>query len=143
MIILAILLTAFVYLIFPIIYVANNGKVGPKKGRRLALRNTFVCALIFFLITLIIVVSSEENSNAEIGGYSLAPAFFYYFIAKTIFTDKNLTDDADNITTTEQTEDDSETDTFNDELFDETETLLENTEENDVYGVDNDDKKGF
>lgn len=92
MIFFAILLTAFVYLIFPIIYVANNGKVNPKKGKKLALSNTIVCATIWFLITLI-VVSSTENASAEIGGYSLAPAFFYYFIAKAIFTDKNLNDD--------------------------------------------------
>ena len=121
MIILAILLTAFVYLIFPIIYVANNGKVGPKKGRRLALWNTFICAIIFFIGTLIIV-SSEQNANMEISGYSLAPAFFYYFIAKAIFTDNSLPDDNETTPTTdndltelEETGDSDEADNFDKE----------------------------
>ena len=84
MIILAILLTAFVYLFFPIVYVMKNGKVSPKKGKKLALLNVIVCALLFFIATLIYVSASKDNSKAEIGGYSLAPAFFYYFIAKWI-----------------------------------------------------------
>lgn len=146
MIFLAILLTAFVYLIFPILYVANNGKVSPKKGKRLAFRNTFVCALIFFTITLIVVLSSEENSNAEIGGYSLAPAFFYYFIAKAIFTDKNLPDNSETASTTdneqiytedeltelEEVDDSNETDDFNDENSDE-EDIYENIEEKEGF----------
>ncbi|MEG9430306.1 MAG: hypothetical protein VZQ61_05235 [Christensenellaceae bacterium] len=146
MIFLALLLTAFVYLIFPILYVANNGKVGPKKGRRLALWNVFICALIFFIITLIIVASSEENSNAEIGGYSLAPAFFYYFIAKAILTDKNLhdnnetsstTDDQtedsnDDLTELEEMDDSDETDNFDDEQLNE-ENVYENIEEKEGF----------
>ncbi len=106
MIFLAILLTAFVYLIFPILYVANNGKVSPKKGKKLALSNTIICAAIFFLLTLIIV-STTENVSAEIGGYSLAPAFLYYFIAKAIFTDKNLSDDDNKKSKTEKDKDSS------------------------------------
>lgn len=92
MIFVALFLTAFVYLIFPIIYVANNGKVSPKKGKRLALWNTFICALIWFIATLIIVSSEQSEIGYERGGYSLAPAVFYYFIAKALLTDKNLSD---------------------------------------------------
>lgn len=110
-------LTAFVYLIFPIIYVANNGKVNRKKGKKLALSNTFVCALIFFLITLIIVSTKKDETGSEISGYSLAPAFFYYFIAKSIFTDKSLPDDDDMDKKETDTDDDSPTDETVDEDY--------------------------
>ena len=114
MIFLAILLTAFVYLIFPILYVANNGKVNPKKGKKIALSNSIVCASIFFLITLIIVSTSKDGWGAEMGGYSLAPAFLYYFIAKAILTDKNLNDDAEKPSESSEKTDVSATDGEND-----------------------------
>ena len=113
MFILALLLTAFVYLIFPIVYVANNGKVSPKKGKKLALSNSIICASIFFLITLIIVSTSKDGSGAEIGGYSVAPSFFYYFIAKAILTDKNLNDDTDKPSETSEETEISDTDSEN------------------------------
>ena len=147
MIFLALLLTAFVYLIYPILYVANNGKVSPKKGKRLALWNTFICALIFFIGTIIIVASSEESeTSSQIGGYSFAPAFLYYFIAKAILTDKNLSDNNETASTTddetedidndftelEEMDDFDETDDFNDENSDE-EDIYENIEEKEGF----------
>ena len=107
MIILAILLTAFVYLFFPIVYVMKNGKVSPKKGKKLALLNVIVCALLFFIATLIYVSASKDNSKAEIGGYSLAPAFFYYFIAKWILIKSTShTNEEDDISEEENYEED-------------------------------------
>ena len=89
----ALFLTAFVYLMFPVVYVMAKGKVNTKKGKKFALLNSFICAGIFFFITVIIIASNTNLSGGEIGGYSLAPAFLYYFIAKSILTDKNLPND--------------------------------------------------
>ncbi|MBQ6922370.1 MAG: hypothetical protein IJQ66_04705 [Clostridia bacterium] len=138
MIFLAILLTAFVYLIFPILYVANNGKVNPKKGKKIALSNSIVCASFFFLITLIIVSTSKDGWGAEIGGYSLAPAFLYYFIAKAILTDKNLNDDTEKPSETAKKTDVSDTDGEND-------FYSELSEDENSENLNNDckQKKGF
>ena len=92
----ALFLTAFVYLMFPVVYVMAKGKVNTKKGKKFALLNSFICAGIFFFITVIIITSDTNLPGGEIGGYSLAPAFLYYFIAKAILTDKNLQNDDGN-----------------------------------------------
>ena len=88
---LALPLTALVYLIFPIIYVGIFGTVSPKKGKKLALLNSISCGIIFFILT-IILATSVEDVGSEISGYNLGPAFFYFFIAKSILTSKNPTD---------------------------------------------------
>ena len=83
----ALFLTAFIYLIFPIVYLLKKGKVGVKKGRKMALINSIVCAIIFLIIAIAI---ASNNKNLNMSGYSFAPAVTYYFIAKFILTDKNI-----------------------------------------------------
>ena len=41
---------------------------------------------------MIIVSAADSKVGGELGGYSLAPSVFYYFIAKAILIDKNLPD---------------------------------------------------
>ena len=83
----ALVLTVIFYLIFPIIYVKKNGKVSEKLGKKLALWNSIICALIFFILGFCIGLEPSTNSTM------FAPAFFYYFIAKSILIDKTITND--------------------------------------------------
>ena len=84
MIIIALLSTAILYLIFPILYSQMKGKVSKKKGKRLALIN---CIVVAFLC---IVISAAMGVNPAASG---APAFLYYLISKRILIDYNLSDD--------------------------------------------------
>lgn len=81
MILLALFLTAFIYLIFPICYRASKGKVCKKQGKKIALINSIICFLVFAIIT-----ACTDGDVSRSG----APAFLYYFIAKSILIDKNL-----------------------------------------------------
>lgn len=83
----ALILTVISYLIFPIIYVKKNGKVSENLGKKLALWNSIICALIFFIVGFCIGLEPSTNSTM------FAPAFFYYFIAKSILIDKTITND--------------------------------------------------
>ena len=83
----ALFLTVISYLIFPIIYVKKNGKVSEKLGKKLALWNSIICALIFLVLG--ICMGLEPSTN----GTMFAPAVFYYFIAKSILIDKTITND--------------------------------------------------
>ncbi len=80
---LAFFITLICYLIFPFIYLGINGKVDPKKGHKLALWNSIICAGIFFIFGIILGLSPTFN------GSMFAPAFLYYFVAKLILVDKN------------------------------------------------------
>ena len=79
-------ITVFAYLVFPIIYVKTNGKVSEKRGKKIALLNSAVCAFIFIIMGFVIGLTPTSN------GSMLAPAFFYYFIAKSILIDRSLPD---------------------------------------------------
>ena len=94
-ILLSLLLTIFVYLIFPIIYVKTNGKVPTKQAKKIALLNSIVCAVLFVLLGLII-----DDGGAS-SGTSAAPAVLYYFIAKKILTDKEKTENQNSDTDNE------------------------------------------
>lgn len=80
----AFLLTVVSYLIFPICYRHSNGRVCEKKGKKLALWNSIVCAIIFLILG--ICIGLEPSSN----GTMFAPAFLYYFVSKSILIDKTL-----------------------------------------------------
>ena len=79
-------LTIFVYLLFPVIYRLSNGKVPKKQGGSIALFNSIICALFFIVLRAII-------SGGEVAVGSFGPAFLYYFIAKSILVDKNLSEE--------------------------------------------------
>ena len=79
-------LTVFVYLIFPVLYRVINGKVPKSHGRILALINSITCAIIFIIIRALI-----SGGEASVG--SFGPAFLYYFIAKSILVDKDLSEE--------------------------------------------------
>lgn len=86
----SLLLTIVVYLLFPLIYSYVNGKVSPKKGRIISLINSIVCATLFCIIRGLI-------SGWDTAVTSLAPAVFYYFIAKLILIDKYIETDKDKL----------------------------------------------
>ena len=79
-------LTVFIYLIFPVLYRVINGKVPKSHGRILALINSIICAIIFIIIRALI-----SGGEASVG--SFGPAFLYYFIAKSILVDKDLSEE--------------------------------------------------
>ncbi|MDY6367237.1 MAG: hypothetical protein SPL13_01805 [Clostridia bacterium] len=95
----ALFLTAFIYLIFPIVYLLKKGKVSVKKGRKMALINSIVCAVVFLIIAVII---ASNDKSMDMSGYSLIPAVTYYFIAKFILTDKNINEKNDFISNNNQ-----------------------------------------
>ena len=80
-IVISLVLTIFVYLAYPIFYRVANGRVDSKSARKIALINSVCCAIIFLVINIAMNIDAEY--------ISFAPAFFYYFIAKAIITDKN------------------------------------------------------
>ena len=80
----ALLFTVVVYLIFPIIYVKKFGKVSESQAKKLAGWNSTICCLIFLVVGICIGLSPATN------GTMLAPAVFYYSIAKSILIDKSL-----------------------------------------------------
>ena len=82
MIILDLLLTIFIYLAFPTIYVSVKGRVAEKKAKKIALINVIICAVIFEII------QSALFANDPTYIPSMAPAFLYYFISTSILTDK-------------------------------------------------------
>ena len=80
----SLLITIFCYLGFPVIYVCWHGRVDSKEASRWALINSIVWTIVF------IIVSASMNENALSANFSrvIAPAFLYYFIAKSIMTKK-------------------------------------------------------
>ena len=82
MIIVSLILTVFVYLIFPCAYVGSVGKVPAPQAKKYALINSIIGALIFIIIN---VALGAENA---VGAGGFAPAVLYYFIAKAILTEK-------------------------------------------------------
>ena len=74
------ILSVFVYLIVPIVWVKFNGRVEEKKAKKIALWNSICCAILFVIIGIAIDMTPSQN------GTMFAPAFLYYFIAKSILT---------------------------------------------------------
>ena len=87
--IVALLLTVFVYLIYPLCYRYTNGKVSKKKGNKIALWNSVICCSIFCLLAGLI-------TGGETIVTSFAPAITYYFITKWILIDKTIPDEEEN-----------------------------------------------
>lgn len=81
MIFLDLILTLFIYLTFPVIYVAKKGKVERKKAKKFALINSIVGAIFFIILRIAI---DPEGSPVT----TFAPCVLYYFIGKAILTDK-------------------------------------------------------
>lgn len=78
------IITIFTYLIFPVIYRLGHGKVPETQGKIIALMNSIFCSIIFVIMRIVIL-------GGEFAVVSFAPAVLYYFIAKSILIDKNLT----------------------------------------------------
>lgn len=83
-IVIMLFLTIIIYLVFPILYVKKYGKTSEKAGKKIALLNSIICAGIFFVLGLLMNVPISTN------GTMFAPAFFYYYISKSILVDKYL-----------------------------------------------------
>lgn len=79
------IITIFIYLIFPVIYRLGHGKVPKTQGKIIALMNSIFCSIIFIIIRLVIL-------GGEFAVVSFAPAVLYYFIAKSILVDNDLSE---------------------------------------------------
>lgn len=79
----SLLISIFVYLLFPLIFVKVNGKVDVKEGKKIALINSIVCASLFIVIRGVIFGWHTAVT-------SFAPAVLYYFIAKCILIGQSL-----------------------------------------------------
>ena len=84
MIILELLLTVFIYLVFPITYITVKGKVPHKKARTMAIINSVVCAIFFSIIQM--VAFADDPSYVP----NFLPAILYYFIGKSILTENRF-----------------------------------------------------
>ena len=84
MIFVFLIITIFVYLLFPTIYYMYNGKIAEEKAKKYSLINAIVCAAIFVLIRAI-------SGLDAVGTAGFAPAVLYYFIAKAIMSEKKET----------------------------------------------------
>ena len=84
--IVAVILTAVVYMFFPIIkIITNHGNLFERKrAKRIALWNSVVVGAVFCLLT-----------SALIGPWSAAPAFIYFWINSAILTDKSKKEGSD------------------------------------------------
>ena len=84
----SLVLTIFVYLFFPSIYLHAVGKVSKRRGRKIALLNSIICATLFMIVRGLI---SGWNTAAT----SFAPAVLYYFIVKAGLVDKDIEDEVE------------------------------------------------
>ena len=79
-----IILTAIVYMAFPLIRLAiNRGRFEKKQAKRIALWNSIVLGVFFFIAT--VAVSNGEST------WNAAPALMYYWINCALLTKKNAT----------------------------------------------------
>ena len=93
---LGVILTAIVYMAFPLIRLLINGKRFPKKrANKIALLNSIIVGAIFFIAT----AALSESATT----WNVAPAFMYYWINKAILTDKHM-DEADQVLSEEDIE---------------------------------------
>ena len=78
--IVAVILTAVVYMFFPIVkIITNHGNLFERKrAKKIALWNSIVVGAIFCMVT-----------SVFIGPWSAAPAFFYYWINSAILTERS------------------------------------------------------
>lgn len=78
------LLTAFIYMAFPLakLYV-NGGRFTKNKAHKIALWNSITLGIVFYIIT---VATSNDGTIWNSG-----PALIYYWINRSILTDKNTT----------------------------------------------------
>ena len=80
-ILIELIMTVFVYLVFPVVYVKNNGRQELGVAKKIAFWNSVVCAGIFMIIRLAV-------SGGELVGVSVSVAVFYYFINKGILRER-------------------------------------------------------
>lgn len=81
-IILSFLLTAVAYMAFPLIKLLTNGGRFPKnRAHKIALWNSIVVGAAFLMMTIAV---SEDGTL-----WNGAPAVLYYWINRSILTDKN------------------------------------------------------
>lgn len=79
-----VVLTAVVYMAFPLIKLCiNHGRFQRKRARRIALWNSIVLGAFFCILT----ISGDSNST-----WNAAPAFLYYWINCVILTDKTISE---------------------------------------------------
>lgn len=84
-IILSLLLTAVAYMAFPLIKLfINAGRFARKRAHKIALWNSIVLGAVFCITTIAV----SEGGTVWNG----APAFLYYWINRSILTDKNATE---------------------------------------------------
>lgn len=81
-ILLALIRTAFTYMVFPLIrLLINQGRFEKKKARKIALWNSIIIGAFYFVLTAL----SESDRT-----WSIVPAMLYYGINCAILTDSSL-----------------------------------------------------
>ena len=84
-IILSLILTAVAYMTFPLIkLLANGGRFSKNRAHKIALWNSIVLGAVFCIVTIAV---SEDGTI-----WNGAPAVLYYWINRSILTDKNAKD---------------------------------------------------
>ena len=77
----SLLLTAVVYMAFPLIRLAiNHGKFEKKRAKKIALWNSIVVGAFFCIVT----IGTSDGGTT----WNAAPAVMYYFINRALLTDK-------------------------------------------------------
>ena len=77
----SVLLTAVVYMAFPLIRLAiNHGKFEKKRAKKIALWNSIVVGAFFCIVT----IGTSDGGTT----WNAAPAVMYYFINRALLTDK-------------------------------------------------------
>ena len=85
-IVLGLLLTAIVYMAFPLIkLLANGGRFPKNRAHKIALWNSVILGAMFCITTIAV---SEDGTI-----WNGAPAVLYYWINRSILTDKNAHDE--------------------------------------------------
>ena len=85
-IILSLILTAVAYMAFPLIkLLANGGRFPKNRAHKIALWNSIVLGAVFCIATIAV---SEDGTI-----WNGAPAVLYYWINRSILTDKNAQED--------------------------------------------------
>ena len=78
------LLTVFVYLFFPFLYLKIKGRVPLKKAKKMSLINAIVCAVLFVAFRIVLYATL----GGELTASGVAPALLYYYIGVSMLKEK-------------------------------------------------------
>ena len=85
-IILDIIITFVAHMIVPFLLLYIDGKISKKQATKIALINSSVCLVLFCILRACM------SGGKDILGNGFAPATLYFFIVRSMLTDKNIKD---------------------------------------------------